>query len=133
MSVPFSSCCPSGRVIWIETGLKAPAFALAGPAAKVGEKGRSARVFGHLPPVGLLLRVKLLLRVTGGLPDHGVITALALLGPQVGGLLSTARAPPLKVRSKEVNGTCGVSAIVVLSWPVTGSARTLPTSRTAIP
>ncbi len=59
--------------------------------------------------------------------------AVVLFGPQVGGLLSTARAPPLKLRSKEVNGTCGVSEIVVVSCPVCGSARTLPISRTEIP
>src|SRR3954469_1646657 len=124
MSAPFSSCWPSGRVIWIETGLKAPAFQLAGPAAKAGPNGRSAIVFGQAPPAGLSLRVKLSPAVTGGVPDQGVMTALALLGPQVGGLLRTARAPPLKVRSNAVNGTCGVSAIVVVSCPVTGSART---------
>src|SRR5947199_10830756 len=98
-SAPFSSCWPSGRVIWIEIGLKAPAFELAGPAAKVGAKGRSAIVFGQAPPAGLPLRSKLLPGVAAGLPDHGVKTADPLFGPQVGGLLRTARAPPLKERS----------------------------------
>src|SRR6185369_9566475 len=132
-SAPLSSCWPSGRVIRIETGLKAPAFELAGPAAKAGPNGRSAIVFGQAPPAGLSLRVKLSPGVAGAVLDQGVITAVPLFGPQVGGLLRTAGAPPLKVRSKEVKGTWGVSAIVVVSCPVTGLAWTLPTSRTAIP
>jgi len=60
--------------------------------------------------------------------------ALVWFGPQVGGLLSTeGRGESLKLRTKEVNGTCGASVIVVESWPVTGLARTLPTSRTSTP
>jgi hypothetical protein len=81
----------------------------------------------------LSLRAKLASGVAGGVPDHGVITAEALFGPQVGGLLRTARSPPLKERSKEVKGTCGVSSIVVVSCPVTGSAWTSPIRRTEIP
>src|SRR3954453_9828413 len=110
ISVPFSSCWPSGRTIWMERGLKAPAFELAGPAAKLGPNGRSANVFGHLPPAGLSLRLKLLLGVAvlwAQGSDHVTITALPLLGPQVGGLLSTARAPPSKRTSKLVTGTWG--------------------------
>ena len=108
-------------------------MALSGPATKPGAKGRSAIVFAQSPPPGALATAKLSLGCAAGLPDHGVIVVVAWLGPQVGGLVSTARAPPSKERSKEVNGTCGVSANVVVSWPVCGSARTLPTSRTEIP
>src|SRR6188474_1668261 len=60
--------------------------------------------------------------------DHGVICAVAVCGPQIGGLVSGARGPPSNLRRKESNGTCGFSAKVVLSWPVCGSALTLPIS-----
>src|SRR5215218_1910314 len=132
-SVPLSSCWPSARAIRIETGLKAPALALAGPAAKAGENGRSAIVFAHLPPPGAPVSANSSSGCTAGVPDQGVIAVVVRFGPQVGGLERTARAPPLKVRSKEVKGTWGASEIVVLSWPVRGSARTLPISRAEIP
>src|SRR5260221_3224335 len=133
MSVPFSSCCPSGREIRIDIGLKAPALVLLGAALKLGAKGRSAIVFAHLPPPGALVNVKPSPGIAGRFPDQGVITVTVSLGPQVGGLLRTARGPPLRVNLNEVNGTCGVSAKVVVSWPVIGLALTLPISRTEIP
>ena len=71
--------------------------------------------------------------VAAGLPDHGVIAAALVLGPQVSGLLSTACSPPTKLSRKLVNGTCGISVIFVVSWPVVGSAKTWPTSRTSTP
>src|SRR4051794_1306223 len=132
-SAPFSSCWPSGREICTASGLKAPAFRLAGPAPKLGPNGRSAIVLAQPPPPGAELRVKASAGCTGPVPDHGVIVIVVWFGPQVGGVLSTARGPPLKVRSKEVNGTCGASLIVVDSCPVIGSARTFPSSRTEIP
>ena len=85
---------------------------------KPGAKGRSASVFAQAPPPGALVRAKCWEGVAGGLPDQGVICALVVFGPQVGGLLRTARAPPSKLSVKELNGTCGVSAKVVVSWPV---------------
>src|SRR3954447_16137341 len=96
MSVPFSSCWPSDRPIWIEKGLKAPALELAGPAPKARAKGRSAIVFAQLPPPGAELSVKLSPGCAGGVPDHGVIVVAVGFGPQTGGLLSTALAPPKK-------------------------------------
>ncbi len=65
--------------------------------------------------------------------DHGVICDVVAFGPQVGGLVSGARGPSLKSRVKELNGTCGFSAKVVVSCPVCGSALTLPTKRTEMP
>jgi hypothetical protein len=119
--------------MWIETGLKAPAFELAGPAPKDGEKGRSAIVFAHLPPPGAEVRLKLSPGWAAGLPDQGVIVVVVWFGPQVGGLLRTARAPPTKERSNEVKGTCGASVTVVDRCPVSGAARTWPTSGTDVP
>src|SRR5262249_13068087 len=104
-----------------------------GFSEKPGEKGRSAIDFGQAPPPGRVARVNGPAGVAAGFPDQGVIVAGAVFGPQVGELLSTARAPPSKRSTNEVNGTCGVSAKVVVSWPVTGSARTCPVSRTLIP
>src|SRR5262245_48925070 len=107
------------------SGLKAPARLPSGAALKPGEKGRSPIDFGQAPPPGSEFSAKLLFGVAAGLPDQGTITALVWFGPQVGGLLRTAgRGEPLKLRTKEVNGTCGASVIVVASWPVTGLART---------
>src|SRR5215213_8472667 len=51
----------------------------------------------------------------------------------MGGLLSGARGPPLNWSLKELNGTCGFSAKVVVRRPVAGSAATLPTSRAETP
>ena len=59
--------------------------------------------------------------------------AALVLGPQVGGLLRTDFWPPTKASLKLVKGTWGISSIVVVNWPVTGSAATWPTSRTSIP
>jgi len=85
------------------------------------------------PPPGAAWRVKEAGRLAGGLPDHGVIWATLVSGPQVGGLLNTACSPPMKLSWKLVKGTCGISVIFVVSRPVTGSAKTWPTSRTSIP
>src|SRR5690242_18378297 len=114
-SAPFSSCSPSGRVILIESGLKAPALVLSGAAAKAGAKGRSARLLAQLPPPGALVRTMSSPGCAGGLPVQGVNVDVARFGPHVGELLSTAWDPPLKLRSKEVKGTCGVSETVVVS------------------
>ena len=78
-------------------------------------------------------RVKAAVGVAGAVPEYGVIRAALVFGPQVGGLLSTERWPPMKSSLKLVKGTCGISVIVVVSWPVTGSAATWPSSRTSTP
>jgi hypothetical protein len=115
MSVPFSSCWPSLRLMWSAKGLKAPALGLAGPALKPGANGRVAIVFAQAPPPGALAREKGSEGVAAGLPDQGVNRVPVVFGPQVGGLLRTARAPSSKSSSTKVNGTCGFSAKVVVS------------------
>jgi hypothetical protein len=106
---------------------------LAGAAPKPGENGRAAIVFAQGPPPGALVMAKLSVGVAGGLPDHGVITARLWFGLQVGGLLSTARAPPSSFTTKFSTWDWGVSAMVVVSWPVCGLALTLPIRRTSMP
>ena len=63
----------------------------------------------------------------------GTKTALEVFGPQVGGLVRIPFAPPLNLSLKAENGSCGFSASVVVSWPVRGSAATLPISLTEMP
>ncbi len=84
---------------------------------------------GQLPPPGAELSVNPLPGVAGAFPDQGVIWLVVWFGPQVGGLVSGALAPPLNWRRKELKGTCGFSAKVVVSCPVCGSALTLPIRR----
>ena len=114
-------------------GVKAPASGLAVAAPKPGSKGRSASVLAQSPPPGAEVRVKPSEGVAGGLPDHGTSCVVVWLGPQIGGLLSGARGPSSKSIRKELNGTWGLSAKVVVSWPVSGSALTLPIRRAEIP
>src|SRR6478752_3522534 len=105
--MPFSSCCPGGREMWVEKGVNFRAFLLCGWALKPGAKGRSAIVFGQAPPPGSEVRLNLLEGVAAALPDHGVSWLVAVLGPQVGGLLRTAFGPPSRLTLKFVNGTWG--------------------------
>ena len=87
--------------------------------------------------------MKSLLGVAAGLPVHGVSEVVVVCGPQVGGLVSGALGPPSKWSLNEVKGTCGrpgsaappsfASSKTVVSWPVCGSALTLPISRAEIP
>src|SRR6476620_4346087 len=107
MSSPFSSCCPGGRVIWVENGVKARAVSSFGFAAKPGENGRAAIVFGQSPPPGALARVNAPAGVAGAFPDHGVNTLPVVFGPQVGGLLRGAFWPPSMLIRKVAKGTCG--------------------------
>ena len=71
--------------------------------------------------------------VEGGLPDHGTSRVVVSCGPHTDGLLNGARGPSSKSTRKELNGTCGFCAKVVVSCPFCGLALTLPTSRTEIP
>src|SRR3954470_24278313 len=110
MSSPLSSCCPGGRLMWVEKGVKAFASLLFGCAVKPGANGRSAIVFGQLPPPGDLLRANSLEGLADLPPnsaDQGVMSLVALFGPQVGGLLRGALGPPMMLILKLVNGTCG--------------------------
>jgi hypothetical protein len=138
---------PSERLMFMCSGLKSPAPCLLVFALKPGAKGRSASVFGQLPPPGAALRVKSLVRVTAAFPLHGVITVEAWFGPQAPGLVSTARAPSSKLSVKALKGACGRPfgiltppipstsrpSKVVVRRPVDGSALTLPSSRTKTP
>ena len=100
---------------------------------KPGANGRSARDFAQAPPPGALLRVKpSSWGPLSGVPDQAVIAWVAAFGPQVGGLVSRPL-PSSKSSFTEVKGTCGLSLKTVVSWPVSGSALTLPISRTSTP
>jgi hypothetical protein len=67
------------------------------------------------------------------LPEYGVIELVAAAVPHASGLASVALGPPFRLSTKSVNGTCGVSANVVVSWPVFGSGATFPLSFTRSP
>src|SRR3954447_10113345 len=150
MSRPFSSCCPGGRLMWVEKGVKALASSLFGSAVKPGANGRSPIVFGQSPPPGDLLRANSLEGLAdspSNSPDHGVRALVALFGPQVGGLLRAGGLGPLSMLIlKLVKGTCGrpcgmLSALPprvtvfggsskpAVSWPVFALAMTLPIRR----
>src|SRR4051812_13834798 len=111
MSRPLSSCCPGGRLMWVENGVKALASLLFGCAVKPGANGRSAIVFGQSPPPGSLLRANALEGLADLPPnsaDQGVMPLVVLFGPQVGGLLRAAGLGPLSMLIlKLVNGTWG--------------------------
>src|SRR4051794_5457237 len=110
MSSPLSSCCPGGRLMWVEKGVKAFASLLFGCAVKPGANGRSAIVFGQSAPPGSLLSANSLEGLADLPPnsaDHGVMSLMVLFGPQVGGLLSAAFCPPEMLILKLVKGTCG--------------------------
>src|SRR3954454_11884324 len=110
MSMPFSSCCPDGRLTWAMKGVKALASSLLGLALKPGAKGRSAIVFGQSPPPGSFARVNSLEGLADLPPnsaDQGVMSLVVALGPQVGGLLNADFWPPLMLILKLVKGTCG--------------------------
>jgi hypothetical protein len=55
--MPFSSCSPSLRSAVSVYPAAVLAALLDGPAAKVGENGRSAPVFAQWPPAGESLRL----------------------------------------------------------------------------
>ena len=100
----------------VVNGVKAAAWSLFGPAAKLGAKGRSAIVLAQAPPPGALVRVKpLSCGPPSGVPDQAVIAWLVAFGPQVGGLLRVARGPPLSLTRTELNGTWGASRTTAVS------------------
>jgi hypothetical protein len=133
MSTPFSSCWPSVRLILTWKGVKVAALSLFGLATKPGANGRSPRLLAQGPPPGALLSVKpASWGPRSGVPDQALKAWVVLLGPQVGGLVRAPLAPSNWILT-EVNGTCGLSAKVVVSCPVRRLALTWPTRRTSTP
>src|SRR4051812_7928764 len=100
MSSPLSSCCPGGRLMWVENGVNAFASGLFGFAVKPGANGRSPNVFGQSPPPGALLRANSLEGLADLPPnsaDQGVMSLVVPFGPQVGGLLRADGLGPLSM------------------------------------
>src|SRR3954447_11186909 len=126
---PLRYCWPSSREIVSANGENAPAARLALPAVKPSANG----VAGHAPPAPSTSTVKLVPGVASALPEYGVILLVVAAVPQASGFASVAAGPPFSLSLNSVNGTCGVSAKVVLSWPVAGSGVTVPLSRTDKP
>src|SRR3954451_3567226 len=132
---PLRNCCPSSRVTLSENGENAPAAMLWLPAEKPSWNG----VGGHEPPLPSRSTVKLDPGVAAGrvygfeMPAYGVIELVVGAAPHASGVASVAFGPGLRFRTKSLNGTCGVSAKVVVSWPVPGSGVTVPFSRTDSP
>src|SRR3954447_16559307 len=115
-STPFSSCCPSARVMFALNGVKARAASVPGLALKVGVKGRSAIVFAQAPPPGALVSTKPLpWTPLSGDPDQAFIACVVAFGPQVGGLVRVARSPPLSLTRTSSNGSWGASWTTAVS------------------
>ena len=79
------------------------------------EKPRLNGVGPQPPPAPSASTVKLLVGVAGALPEYGVIELVVVASPQASGLASVAFGPPFRFSVKSSNGTCGVSANVVVS------------------
>jgi len=127
---------PSGLVIWKLKGPEAPAWVLEAPAFQPMSKGRSWGVLAQGPPLGPWLMSKPLEDSVGGPDsgaDHGVLVAVVTKLPQVVGLASAERLPPLRLRSRRVNGSWGRLSKVTLICPVCWSGSTLPGSLMKIP
>ncbi len=91
---------------------------------------------GQGPPPGAVAISKESLRSAGGPDsgaDQGVKVAVVVFGPQVAGVRRAARAPSKTCSSRSEKGTCGFSAKVVESRPVTGSGVTLPANLATMP
>ena len=106
------------------------------PALKKGAKGGAP--WGQGPPPTPFSTLKAAGTVSGaaGLAQ-GVKVAVAVWSPQVGGVTSGPRGPPSKRKRRWETGNWGTSwpgsPKVVVSWPLTGSASTLPASLTRRP
>src|SRR3954471_24341375 len=103
-------------------GENAPPARLELPAVKPSVNG----VGGHAPPAPSTSTEKLVPGVASALPEYGVILLVVAAVPHASGVASVAAGPPFRLSLNSVNGTCGVSAKVVLSCPVTGSGVTVP-------
>ena len=123
---PESSWSVSDREKDSANGVWAPAWALVVPAVKVGEK-----------PVA---QAETMLNVSPGAAggpdsgaDQGVREVVVENAPQPSGVASGARGPPNRWSFRSEKGSCGVSANVVVSCPVVGSASTCPASLISTP
>src|SRR5262249_30986911 len=124
----------SSRVSATVNGVNSPAAGSAVCAKKPGEKGS---VVGQGPPAPSQSTAKdedgVASGVSPGPADHGVKSLLVVAGPHVRGLASGALGPFWTVSFRSLNGSCGLSRKLVVSWPVLGSTDTVPASLTVTP
>ena len=108
------------------------ALGVASLVPKLGRERPCAERFRAGPPPGALVSVKPSARGRRCpvCPTTGSSRGVVLFGPQVGGLVSVAFGRRRSGAGRSLNGTCGVSANVVVSCPVCGLALTLPIRRT---
>src|SRR4051794_9328571 len=109
---PLRYCCPSSRERKTANGENAPASGLDVPAWKSGVNGGVA---GQAPPLPSASTGNVLVGLFAAVPEYGVSALVVVAAPQASGLASAACGPPLNFSVKSLNGTCGVSAKVVVS------------------
>ena len=129
-SSELNSCSPSLRVRWKTKGLAWPAAADSVPALITGLKGRAAGVGAQALPPGPALIAKLEEGFASGVPGElqGTRSVVVVKVPQVVGVASGARGPDLKLTSSRLEGSCGFSVKVAVSWPVLLFAVMMPGS-----
>ncbi len=120
---PDSSCSPSSREKENTSGVYAPACASLEPAVKLGAN----------PPPHPETTSNGEAKLNGAPSLHGVNEMSVVKDPQLSGVASAARGPPSRLSFNEENGNCGVSANVVVNWPVCGSDSTCPASLITAP
>ena len=88
------------------------------PALKPRAKGARP----HAAPLPSASTVNVLSPPAGAVPDHGTSELVDFASPHFSGVARTECGPSLNLSLKSVNGSCGPSSKVVVSWPVADRA-----------